>query len=67
MPRDPSGPPRQVTAAFSRKVPKIGEEITEELESIPRKLFVRQYVRPKYARSNSEGVVIGELPSRPIR
>src|SRR5215208_2377328 len=27
---------------------KIGEEITEELERIPGKLFVRQYVRPKY-------------------
>ena len=45
---------------------KIGEEITEELERIPGKLFVRQYVRPKYARPHGEGVVIGELPSRPI-
>lgn len=45
---------------------KIGEEITEELERIPGKLFVRQYVRPKYAKSNGEGVVIAELPARPI-
>ena len=45
---------------------KIGEEITEELERIPGKLFVRQYVRPKYARPDGAGVVIGELPSRPI-
>lgn len=45
---------------------KIGEEITEELERIPGKLFVRQYVRPKYAKSNGEGVVIAELPPRPI-
>lgn len=45
---------------------RIGEEITEELERIPGKLLVRQYVRPKYARPNGEGVVIGELPSRPI-
>lgn len=45
---------------------KIGEEITEELERTPGKLFVKQYVRPKYARPNGEGVVIGELPSRPI-
>lgn len=45
---------------------KIGEEITEELERIPGKLFVRQYVRPKYAKSNDEGVVIAELPARPI-
>src|SRR5690606_2851287 len=27
---------------------KIGEEITEELEYEPGKLFVRRYVRPKY-------------------
>ena len=45
---------------------KIGEEITEELERIPGKLFVRQYVRPKYARTNGEGVVIADLPARPI-
>lgn len=45
---------------------KIGEEITEELERIPGKLFVRQYVRPKYAKANGQGVVIAELPVRPI-
>ncbi len=45
---------------------KIGEEVTEELERIPGKLFVRQYVRPKYAKAQGEGVVIAELPSRPI-
>jgi transposase len=45
---------------------RIGEEITEELERVPGKLFVRQYVRPKYARPKGEGVVIGELPARPI-
>ena len=45
---------------------KIGEEITEVLERIPGKLFVKQYVRAKYARPNGAGVAIGELPSRPI-
>ena len=45
---------------------KIGEEVTEELERIPGKLFVRQYIRPKYARRNGEGVVIASLPVRPI-
>jgi transposase len=44
----------------------IGEEITEELEYIPGKLFVRQYVRVKYAKPSGEGIVIGELPVRPI-
>ncbi|MFN8712538.1 MAG: IS66 family transposase [Bacteroidota bacterium] len=45
---------------------KIGEDITEELDYTPGKLFVRQYVRPKYARENGEGVLTGELPVRPI-
>lgn len=45
---------------------KIGEEITEELEQIPSKLFVRQYIRPKYSRPNGEGVVIGQLLSLSI-
>ena len=45
---------------------KIGEEITEELEYKPGSLYVNRYIRPKYARQNGEGVVIGMLPSRPI-
>lgn len=44
----------------------IGEEITEELELIQAKLFVRQYVRIKYAKLQGEGILIGELPIRPI-
>ena len=45
---------------------RIGEEITEELDRIPGKLFVRQIVRPKYANPSGEGVVIADLPPRPI-
>jgi transposase len=45
---------------------KIGEEITEELELIEAKLFVKQYVRPKYVKAGGEGILIGELPARPI-
>lgn len=44
----------------------IGEEITEELELIPGKLFVNQFVRPKYAKADGEGILMGHLPSRPI-
>jgi transposase len=29
---------------------EVGREITEELEYVPGKLFVRQYIRPKYVR-----------------
>ncbi len=45
---------------------KIGQEITEELERIPGKLFVRQYIRNKYVKPSGEAIVIGELPVRPI-
>ena len=45
---------------------KIGEEITEVLEFDPGELYVKQYKRPKYAKPNNEGIVIGQLPSRPL-
>jgi transposase len=45
---------------------KIGDAITEELEYKPGTLYVIQYVRPKYAAPNDSGVLIGQLPSRPI-
>lgn len=45
---------------------KMGEEITEVLEYNPGELYVKKYVRHKYAKPNNEGVLIGGLPSRPI-
>ena len=45
---------------------RIGEEVTEELDYEPGKLYVNRYVRPKYARADGDGVVIGTLPVRPI-
>jgi transposase len=45
----------------------IGEEVTEELDYIPASFVVRQHVRIKYACKNcQEGVVIADLPARPI-
>jgi transposase len=44
----------------------IGQDVTEELEYTPGKLFVRRYVRPRYARPGGEGVVQAKLPPRPI-
>ena len=44
----------------------MGEEITEVLEYAPGELFVKQYKRIKYAKPGNAGVIIGELPSRPI-
>ncbi|MEO7907828.1 MAG: IS66 family transposase [Saprospiraceae bacterium] len=45
---------------------RIGEEITETLDYTPASLVRRRTIRPKYARHDSEGIVIGKLPSRPI-
>lgn len=45
---------------------RIGEEVTEELEFVPARFFIKRYIRPKYAPKSKEGVFIGELPSRPI-
>jgi transposase len=45
---------------------KIGEEITEVLEYTPGKLFVKQYIRPKFLLPIEKKIVIGQLPSLPI-
>jgi len=45
----------------------IGEEVTEELDYVPASFVVREHVRVKYACKNcQEGVVIADLPARPI-
>jgi transposase len=44
----------------------IGEAITEELEYNPPAFFVNQYARKKYVKANGEGIIIADLPSRPI-
>ncbi len=45
---------------------QIGEEVTEVLDLIPAEFYVKRYLRPKYARPNGEGIIIGELPGRVI-
>jgi transposase len=45
---------------------KIKDEITETLEYTPASLIKKVTKRPVYAKPNNEGVVIAELPSRPI-
>jgi transposase len=46
----------------------IGKEITEELDCMPARFFIRRYIRYKYAPKDKEktGVMIGELPERVI-
>jgi len=45
---------------------RIGEEVTEVLEIVPSSFYVKRYIRPKYARPNGEGIIIGALPDRVI-
>ena len=41
---------------------KIGEDITEVLEIIEAKMYVKRYIRPRYARPKGEGVVQVYIP-----
>ena len=49
---------------------KIGEEITDQLELVPAKLFIKRYIRPKYIKTSGDGLeskgVIANLPNFPI-
>ncbi len=45
----------------------FGEEVSEQLEYVPASLFVRQFVRVKYAyHSCQEYITIAAKPPRPI-
>ena len=45
---------------------KVGELITETLDYIPASLTRIRYIRPKYAKQDGAGIVIGSLPDRPL-
>jgi transposase len=44
----------------------IGQEVTDELEYEAAILKVKRYIRNKYVLPNNEGVITGNLPTRPI-
>lgn len=46
----------------------IGQEVTDELEHVPARFYIKRYVRYKYAPKDpaGDGVRIGELPERVI-
>ena len=45
---------------------RIGEEITEELDYEPGKLFVRRIVRPKYVSRDNQKIIIAAMVERPL-
>jgi transposase len=44
----------------------IGQEVTDELEYEAAILKIKRYIRNKYALPDNEGVITGNLPTRPI-
>lgn len=68
----PSSLPRKIVMIYPEGFDEntiqkpISQEITEVLEEIPGSFYVIQYVRLKFADPKGEGVIIGNLPSRPI-
>lgn len=49
----------------------IGREVTDQLELVPAKLFIKRYIRPKYIKPENEDAlnhkgIIAELPTFPI-
>lgn len=45
---------------------RIGEEITEELDYEPGRLFVRRYIRPKYVSGDNQKILIAPMVDRPL-
>ena len=57
----------KICSCCGRRMDRIGEDITRELELQPAKLEAHIHVRPKYAcRCCKEGVCAAPLPPRPI-
>lgn len=68
----PASLPREIITIYpqgydeSTTETPIGKEITEVLEEIPGKFFIKRYERLKFAKPDNNGVLIGELPTRAI-
>jgi transposase len=45
---------------------KIGEEVTEELEYEPGKLYVNRFIRPKYVSADNTTILIAPMIERPL-
>jgi len=45
---------------------KVSEVITDTLEYTPASLVIKRIIRPQYAKADGQGIMIGQLPDRPI-
>ncbi len=61
---------REIVDIYPENIPEgatcIGQEVTEVLEIAAAEIYVKKYVRYKYALPKEEGVIIGEMPKLPI-
>lgn len=61
---------REIVEIYPCNIPegatRIGQEVTEVLEITAAEIYVKKYVRYKYALPKQEGVIIGEMPKLPI-
>ncbi len=59
-------PAAEACADCGRKLRRIGEDVTEELEYVPGRFIVNRIVRPRLTCSCCERFFQAQLPSRPI-
>jgi transposase len=52
--------------ACGQGLQRIGEEVSEQLDIVPAKFFVRRHVRPKYCCRHCETLHTAALPAQPI-
>lgn len=61
---------REIVEIFPDNIPegskRIGQEETEVLEIVAAEIYVKKYVRYKFALPNEEGIIIGKMPKLPI-
>jgi transposase len=53
-------------AGLTQGCRRLGEEITEELEYEPGKLFVNRFVRPKYVSTDNTTILVAPMMERPL-
>ena len=59
-------PGEEACASCGGRLRRLGEDVTEELEYVPRRFIVNRIIRPRLACSGCERFVQAPLPSRPI-
>ena len=59
-------PAQDDCATCGGRLRQVGEDVTKELEYVPRRFVVNRITRPRFACSSSDGFTQAALPSRPI-